>query len=171
MPAKTAYHVDAQALAAILGIPRGRLAALVSAGMPVETRGSKARPWRFDLRQAIPWWGDFRERQGGEAAASLDPKQERARLDRVTADLREFELAKARGEYVPAADQDKVVIGLMTTVCGRLDMVPDQVGPRLSTERRPARCAEIVRDALYQAREDLVAEGRRAMERVEEEKP
>lgn len=167
MAAKAPYRVDAQALSSILGVPRNRIPVLVQAGLPCERQGTKARPWVFDLRRCVPWWGEFRERAGGTAAEGLDPRQERARLDRVTADARAFELEKARGEHVPATDQDKCLIGLTTIISTRLQGLGVKLAPRVAPVSNVAKVRDLIDAAVHDALAELADAGAAALSRSE----
>ena len=90
---------------------------------------------------------------------------ERARKDKADAELKEFELAKRRGEHVPATDQDHVVIALASVITSRIRAVSSRTAPELALESDRARCQEIVEAAIDEALLDLVAAGDRAAAR------
>jgi phage terminase Nu1 subunit (DNA packaging protein) len=120
------------------------------------------RPVREDGRTL--WWS------GREAFRVLtdrgpDATAQKARFDAARADAQELRNAQVRGELIPAADVDKVMIALATTASARLQALPARLARELAAEASPAGCQEILDRAVRSALEDLADEGARALER------
>jgi hypothetical protein len=126
-----------------------------------EKRGVIVRASSLDENR-VAYIRHLRERKGGIT-------DERARLDAARAKLAEQEFKKRSGDLVPATDQDRVVIALATSASARLQAIAARIAQALAAERDPARCRELVANAIDAALRELAEEGQRAAERLESE--
>lgn len=124
----------------------------------VEPVGQDGRTIYYDPRFALPVLLGVGE--------GLSPTAEKARLDKARADLAELELATKRGELVDAADPDHGYVALATLVSARLQGVGSAIATELAAASKPARCQEIVDEAIHEALNDLAEAGEKAAERL-----
>ena len=103
----------------------------------------------------------------------LDFTAERARLAKEQADAQALKNLLARGEQVPASDQDMAVIALSTAASARLQAVPSKTAVELAAEGTPDGCQAIVAREIHAALHDLADAGQKAADRVaaDEAKP
>ncbi len=96
-------------------------------GMPREEHGM------YDPIRCTQWYTNFLRAQ--MKSANFDQK---ARLTKATADMRELELARRRGELVEARVVERVVADFVLASKARLLGLPDKLAARLAAEKRPA---------------------------------
>jgi phage terminase Nu1 subunit (DNA packaging protein) len=96
--------VDVERVAQVLNLEKRRVQQLVQEGMPRESRGQydpvKCMLWYIRYLQAVVERRSVRTPEGGFTGE----REERVRLLRADADLREIELAKQRASLVSIAD-------------------------------------------------------------------
>lgn len=110
---------------------------------PVERRG---REVYYDLAEAIRY-------RIGELGR-LDLQQERARLARVQSERQELQLARERGELLPADDVERVWSLYIATARARMLTLPEVAAPRVAGATVPA-AVFILRDLVYEALTEL----------------
>jgi phage terminase Nu1 subunit (DNA packaging protein) len=126
--------VSVESLASEFGITSSRIHQLVELGLPKETRG------RYDLRKCSRWYIRYLQKaverkgvptsQGGFASE----REERTRLLRADADLKEIELARQRSQLVSIADVEALVTDLVLTTKVRILAIPPRLAPDLVGE-------------------------------------
>lgn len=83
-----------------------------------------------DLMPAIKGYIDYQDRRlKGEGHASH--ADEKARLTRLSADKKELDLQRARGELIPTDDAMSLWSGVVTLIKSRLDALPRKTAPLL----------------------------------------
>lgn len=100
------------------------------------------------------------------AGDDLDPKLERAMLDRSKRALLDLQIQQKRGELVAADDIDHGYIALASGTSARLQAIPSAIALELSSEDDPAKCREILKREIYAALNDLAEAGREALVRI-----
>ena len=90
---------------------------------------------------------------GGDG--NLNPSQERARLDRVRADLAELDLARRRGELLPAAEVVAAWSEQVAIAKGRMLAIPARVAPGMIRCRDLRSAERMLKDAIYTVLEEL----------------
>lgn len=122
--------VDVKKVSSALNLTETRVQQLVKEGMPREVRG------QYDPVKCMLWYIRYLQQAlEKKSVPTLDggyvgEREERVRLLRADADLREMELAKERGLLVSIADVEKEVTDLVLTSKARIMAV----APRLAAE-------------------------------------
>jgi phage terminase Nu1 subunit (DNA packaging protein) len=122
---------DAVKIAQALNLTEQRVHQLVKEGLPKEGRG------QFDPVKCMLWYIRYLQNAlEKKAVPTLDggfvgEREERVRLLRADADLREMELAKERGLLVAIQDVEKEMTDLILTTKARMMAVPPRVAPEL----------------------------------------
>ncbi|SRR6266849_1167252 len=121
--------VDVTRLANALEVGVRRVQQLAAEGLPKEERG------RYDLGKCVLWYIRSLHAALQKKAVPVDggfagEGEERLRLLRADADLREIELAKQRNTLISIADHEGIVTDLVLTTKARIMAIP----PRVSTE-------------------------------------
>lgn len=120
--------IDVHQLAFLFGIGERWVQRLADEhGMPREEHGL------YDPIRCTQWYTAFLRAQ--MKSANFDQK---ARLTRANADLRELELARRRGELVEARKVSRLVADFVLASKARLLGLPDKLAARLAAEKRPA---------------------------------
>jgi len=108
---------------------------------------------------------------GRTTAGPLDPQQERAALDRVRREAQELKNAQERGELIPGADGEKIVVDLATATRQRMLAIPPKTALlHAAAGDNPARHKEITEEAIVEALEELTDAGDEAQRRRETRK-
>jgi phage terminase Nu1 subunit (DNA packaging protein) len=106
--------VNKAAIGQLLDISESRVNVLIREGMPVYQRGVKGKPTLFNLSEVIAWQkerarNEHLKKKGGrprskpteqDADTKSDKPDPRNRLREIDVELKEFELAKAKREWV-----------------------------------------------------------------------
>ena len=122
--------VDVTKVASALNLDERRIQQLVKEGMPRESRG------QYDPVKCMLWYIRYLQQAlEKKAVPTLDggfvgEREERIRLLRADADLREMELAKERGLYIALADHEREQTDLVLTTKARIMAI----APRLAAE-------------------------------------
>lgn len=134
-------------MAALLGCTPRHLQQLAKDGIiPKSERG------RWPLAAVTAYCGYL---QLDARRGPADFQAERARLTRAQADLAEATLAQRRGELLDRGDVDAAVCAAFARVRARLLTVPSKTAAECAAEGQPAACAEIVRQAIFDALTEL----------------
>jgi phage terminase Nu1 subunit (DNA packaging protein) len=126
--------VDVTKVASALNLTEARVQQLVKEGMPRESRG------QYDPVKCLLWYVRYLQKAlEKKAVPTLDggfvgEREERVRLLRADADLREMELAKERGLLVALPDIEKMVTDLVLTTKARIMAIPPRLAPELVGE-------------------------------------
>ena len=126
--------VDVTKVASALNLDERRVQQLVKEGMPRETRG------QYDPVKCMLWY--IRFLQGAlekKAVPTLDggfvgEREERVRLLRADADLREMELARERSLVISIDDYERTLADLILTTKARIMAIPPRLAPDLVGE-------------------------------------
>lgn len=122
-------------LAEILNLTATRVQQLVQEGLPKKFRG------KYDQDQCVAWYIRYLQAlvekkaivgEGGEVLKN--EREERLRLLRADADLREIELARERGQLVAIEDVEKEMTDLILVTKARVLAVGARVAPLLVGE-------------------------------------
>jgi len=117
-----------------LNLDERRVQQLVKAGMPRKSRG------QYDPVKCMLWYIRFLQRAlEKKAVPALDggfvgEREERVRLLRAHADLREMELAKERGLMVALPDFESTLAHLVLTKKAQIMAMPPRLAPELVGE-------------------------------------
>jgi len=107
---------------------------LVKEGMPKEGRGQydpvKCMLWYIRYLQNALQKKSVPTLEGG----FVGEREERVRLLRADADLREIELAKERGQLIALADVEKTMTDLVLTAKARIMAIAPRLAPELVGE-------------------------------------
>jgi phage terminase Nu1 subunit (DNA packaging protein) len=126
--------VNAEKVAQALNLTESRVHQLVKEGMPKEARGQfdpvKCMLWYIRYLQAALEKKSVRMADGGY----IGEREERVRLLRADADLREMTLAKERGQLVAIQDVEKEMTDLVLTTKARILAIPPRLAPELVGE-------------------------------------
>ena len=126
--------VNVERVAAALNVGARRVQQLVNEGMPRESRG------QYDAVKCMLFYIRYLQQALEEKEVPVrgglytTESEERTRLLRADADLREIELAKKRGQLVSLADHEKRATDLVLTVKARLMSIPPRLAPELVGE-------------------------------------
>jgi len=121
-------------------------------GMPRLSRGE------YDLVKCVHWYLDYKDRLLVEARKGNETEQQaRARLIRASADLRELELARERGQLVPVETikylWERVVVAFKT----RMLAIPSKLPQRLIVTRDVNEVKGILDSEIFEALNELSA--------------
>jgi phage terminase Nu1 subunit (DNA packaging protein) len=126
--------VDVTKIASALNLDERRVQQLVKEGMPREARGQydpvKCMLFYIRYLQAALERKSVPTVDGGYAGE----REERVRLLRADADLREMELAKERGQLVAITDVEMEMTDLVLTTKARILAIPPRLAPELVGE-------------------------------------
>lgn len=126
--------VDVSKVAAFLNLDERRIQQLVKEGMPRESRG------QYDPIKCAHFYIRFLQHAlERKSVPILDggfvgEREERIRLLRADADLREIELAKERSQLVAISDVERVMTDLVLTTKARILAIPPRLAPELVGE-------------------------------------
>ena len=135
--------VNRQEIGEIMDVSQQTISDWLAKGMPVLDRGAAFSDGAYDTGAVIRW-----RVEQELARASLE--KARDRLDRATAELREMDLAKRRGELVEVDAMIKVWTSIV--VAARLRVLALATAPDVPESFR-ATLADRVRDALRELSE------------------
>lgn len=150
--------VDVKRVAETLNLDIRRIQQLVKEGLPRAKRG------RYDERKCSRWYIRYLQNaleKRGVAKGSgkyAEERDERVRLIRADADLREIELARERGQLIALPDYERTLADLILTTKARILAIPPRVAAELVGETSrvmiQAKLEKACKDALaYLARE------------------
>jgi len=143
--------VDVTKVANALNLTEQRVGQLVKEGMPKEGRG------QYDAVKCMLWYIRYLQKAlEKKAVPTLDggfvgEREERVRLLRADADLREMELAKERGQLVAIADVEKEITDLVLTTKARVMAVAPRLAPDLLGETSRVMVHAKIEKALKEA--------------------
>ena len=126
--------VNAEKIAQALNLTESRVHQLVKEGLPKEARG------QYDPVKCMWWYIRYLQRAlERKAVPTLDggfvgEREERIRLLRADADLREIELAKERSQLVSIDDVEREMTDLILTTKSRIMAVAPRLAPELLGE-------------------------------------
>jgi phage terminase Nu1 subunit (DNA packaging protein) len=142
-------------VASALNLSAARVQMLVKVGMPRKARG------QYDPVKCMLWYVRYLQRalekksvptlEGGYAGEH----EERVRVLRAKADLREMELAKERSQLVAIQDVEEAFTDLIVTSKARMMAVPPRVAPLLLGLTSRVMADAIVEKALKEALHEL----------------
>lgn len=141
--------VDRKTLAIAFGVSEPTVLARVREGMPVIRRGSKGKPWQFDLAECVNWDKERAVRKaagvvkGDETDAELNRRLLQARVKRE-----EIEAAKVAAEVVPVEEVESAVVSAFTEVRQAMLSIPDRAALRLLAADDETEIKEILRDEI-----------------------
>jgi phage terminase Nu1 subunit (DNA packaging protein) len=126
--------VDVTKVASALNLDERRVQQLVKEGLPREGRG------QYDPVKCMLWYIRYLQQALEKKAVPtleggfVGEREERVRLLRADADLREMELAKERGLLVALQDVEATITDLVLTTKARIMAIPPRVAPDLVGE-------------------------------------
>src|ERR1700694_1604956 len=138
-------------VAQALNLSVQRIHQLVKAGLPKEGRG------QFDPVKCMLWYIRYLQQAlEKKSVPTLDgafvgEREQRVRLLKADADLREIELARERGELVPLADVEAEMTNLVLITKARVLAVAPRVAPELLGLTSRVMAHAIVEKALNEA--------------------
>jgi hypothetical protein len=130
---------------------------LAEGGLEPARVDGRTRWW--DSRLALPVLLDL---------GSLNPQQERARLDRARAELAEHQLAERKGEYVAGADVEAFLVRVCGGMSQRMQAVPGKAAPEVRAASSDAEAEALLREHVHEALTELADACREVGERVEQ---
>lgn len=143
--------VDVGRVAQALNLDERRVQQLVKEGLPRETRGQydpvKCMLWYIRYLQSALEKKSIPTLDGGFAGE----REERIRLLRADADMREIELARERGLLVAIDDVERDITDLILTTKARVMAVAPRVAPELLGLNSRVMAQAIVEKSLKEA--------------------
>jgi phage terminase Nu1 subunit (DNA packaging protein) len=133
---------------------------LVEAGMPRRSHGE------YDLLVCFRWYVRFLQRAVRKRSIFTDDyresslSQERLRLVRAEADLKQLQLAKEQGEFVALTDVEKAMTGLILSTKARLLAVPARAASELLALNSRAEAETRLEMHIKEALRDLAQTGK-----------
>jgi phage terminase Nu1 subunit (DNA packaging protein) len=127
--------VNAERVAQALNLTESRVHQLVKEGLPKEARG------QYDPVKCMLWYIRYLQQALEKKSVPtfdggfVGEREERVRLLRADADLREMELAKERGLLVALPDIEATLTDLVLTTKARIMAIPPRLAPELVGER------------------------------------
>ena len=147
--------VDISKIVSALNITEQRVGQLVKEGMPKEGRG------QYDPVKCMLWYIRYLQNAlQKKSVPTLDggfvgEREERVRLLRADADLREIELAKERGQLIALADVEKTMTDLVLTTKARIMAIAPRLAPELVGETSRVMIHAKLEKALKEALAEL----------------
>ncbi len=126
--------VSVEKVAGFLNLTPQRVQQLVKEGMPRESRGE------YDAIKCAGWYIRYLQNALEKKAVPtleggfVGEREERIRLLRADADLKEMELARERSQYVALPDVEKTLTDLVLTTKARILAIPPRLAPELVGE-------------------------------------
>lgn len=130
--------LNAGQFARLCGVSTGLVSKWCSEGMPCDRSGQSGAEVRIILVTALPWVTVMRAREDPERDAWSRAKREKL----------ELETSQRRGDLIPKADVEDVLLNLSDAVGQRCDQVPGRVANEFAAERDAAVIFERVTDEL-----------------------
>jgi len=133
----------------------------------VEPVGEDGRSRLYPAPEAL-----FAVLGSGADGSRLDPRQERARLDRLRSDWQALKNARERGELVPGSDLDEAMEYLVVMTRQRLLAIPNRTAlEHAQAGDSPAAHQDITAGAVREALEDLSDAAGEARKRLKASAP
>lgn len=132
--------VNRQEIGEIMDVSQQTISDWLAKGMPVVDRGAAFTDGAYDTGAVIRWYIEQQLARAGKESP-------RDRLDRATAELREMDLAKRRGELVEVDTMIKVWSSIV--IAARLRILAIATSPDVPETYRET-LTERVRDALQE---------------------
>jgi phage terminase Nu1 subunit (DNA packaging protein) len=126
--------VSVEKVAGFLNLTPQRVQQLVKEGMPRESRGE------YDAIKCAGWYIRYLQTALEKKAVPtleggfVGEREERIRLLRADADLKEMELARERSQLVAIPDVEKLLTDLVLTTKARILAIPPRLAPDLVGE-------------------------------------
>ena len=126
--------VNVERVAQALNLQKRRVQQLVNEGMPKEGRG------QYDPVKCMLWYIRYLQAALEKRSVPMTDgtfageREERVRLLRADADLREIELAKERSQLVAISDIEQLFTDLVLTTKARILAIPPRLAPELVGE-------------------------------------
>jgi phage terminase Nu1 subunit (DNA packaging protein) len=126
--------VNVTRVASFLNLTEQRVQQLVKEGMPRESRG------QYDAIKCAAWYIRYLQNAlEKRAVPTLDgrfvgEREERVRLLRAEATLKEIELAKEQGQMIALSDVEATLTDLVLTTKSRIMAIPPRLAPELVGE-------------------------------------
>lgn len=123
--------VNVTRVASALNLSEQRVQQLVKEGMPRESRG------QYDAVKCMLWYIRYLQHALEKRAVPtqdggfVGEREERIRLLRADADLREMELAKERGQLIALSDVEREMTDLVLITKARIMAMPPRLAPEL----------------------------------------
>ena len=143
--------VSPDKVAQALNLTVSRVHQLVKEGLPKEGRG------QFDPVKCLLWYVRYLQQALEKKSVPMQDgayageHEQRVRLLKADADLREIELARERGELVPLADVEEEMTNLVLITKARILAVAPRVAPDLLGLTSRVMAHAIVEKALNEA--------------------
>jgi len=135
-------------LAELFGVGRNTVDRWIGKGCP----GKKVKGiWFFNF-EAVNEWNQAREEGSGKPDPELT--KQRARLVKLTADRREIELLKMKGELLPVQEAMRVWGAMVITMKNRLEAMENKLPPMLHGLTIPE-IQDVLSKYIYEMREEL----------------
>jgi phage terminase Nu1 subunit (DNA packaging protein) len=151
---------DVGRVAQALNLTEQRVQQLVKEGMPKEARGQydpvKCMLWYIRYLQAAL---EKKSVPVGDGAYAGE-REERVRLLRADADLREIELAKERSQLVAIPDIEQMLTDLVLTTKARMMSIPPRLAPELVGETSRVMIQAKIEKAIKEALAYLANKGK-----------
>jgi len=127
--------VDLRQVSKALNVSERRIQQLAKEGLPKEERG------KYELGKCMLWYIRYLQvaleasgrRDSGESEF-IGAREERARLLRAEAELKEMELAQKRGQLVAIADVEAEYTSLVLSIKARIMAIPPRLAPEIVGE-------------------------------------
>lgn len=143
--------VDVDRVASALNLERRRVQQLVKEGMPREAHGQydpvKCMLWYIRYLQTALEKKSVPTLEGG----FVGEREERVRLLRADADLREMELARERSLVISIADYERTLADLILTTKARVMAIPPRVAPEIVGQTSRVMAQALIEKACKEA--------------------
>lgn len=149
--------VNAEKLAVFVNLTKQRVHQLVAEGLPRKLRG------KYDLDECARWYIRYLQAAIEKKAIPMDGNElvseqtQRIRKMRLDADLKEIDLARARGQLVSIEDAEKEMTDLVLTTKARIMSVPARLAPDLLGETSRVMAQAKIEKALKESLANLAS--------------
>lgn len=146
-----AATTSAKILANVFDLTPSRVHQLVKEGLPKENRG------QFDLLKCVRWYVKYLHNVIEKKAVPIPgegfagEREERIRLLRADADLREMELAKERALVISISDYERTLADLILTTKARIMAIPPRVAPDVTGQTSRVMVQALIEKACKEA--------------------
>lgn len=160
MPRKpVSKAVSASELAQILGVSLSTITAWVRRGCPFLERGAVGKQWQFDSADVVKWLReqDVERALGKNASVTMEEARTRDKL--ATAQLKEIELARQRGQVVNVDDVKEIVCEDYAVVRSRILAIPGRLAQTCAIEADAEAVQRLIMAEVRDALSELSYEG------------
>lgn len=159
-PTNFGQVVNRKQLGSILGVSATVIDNYIQNGCPYVQHGDRGREWKFDTAEVFRWLKEQEALGRGSDQPTSSTPVEDAKLRKAEADaeLREFELARTRGETILIEDVQPVLLEELAAVRSRLMSIPGRLAQKVAAISDPEAVESAIRKEISEALRELTSD-------------